>query len=352
MGERRLVLVPVPVGHGLSIRLGAERDRQGPPGLGQQRPDDVLLPRDRARGAARVRRGRPARAGPGDALAAGRDRRAHGAGADLPRVQRGRLGRVRLGAAMSTDTAFALGVLELVGRSSPDRLRVFMLTVVVVDDLVALLVIGIAYSDHVVYGYARRRGGAARGGARPALAGAPQRGARRGDGAARWLTVTSPAWSGGGRARDGPADVRLSGDAARPRARDEPVRSFGAGEAMRQWEERGYGQGRQEERSGKDVGKAWSSTKRLRARARRERRGRRRRLRLGARRPRSARISATGSASLTERRPWSSSARLRLGRGRPRADPGDRLAGPRAQRLTGKIRASLAASTAGGKLGV
>ena len=57
------------------------------------------------------------------------------------------------GAAMSTDTAFALGVLALVGRACPDRLRVFMLTVVVVDDLVALLVIGIAYSHDVAFGY-------------------------------------------------------------------------------------------------------------------------------------------------------------------------------------------------------
>ena len=57
------------------------------------------------------------------------------------------------GAAMSTDTAFALGVLALVGRSCPDRLRVFMLTVVVVDDLVALLVIGTAYSHNVAYRY-------------------------------------------------------------------------------------------------------------------------------------------------------------------------------------------------------
>jgi Na+/H+ antiporter NhaA len=57
------------------------------------------------------------------------------------------------GAAMSTDTAFALGVLALVGRSCPDRLRVFMLTVVVVDDLVALVVIGAAYSHDVAFGY-------------------------------------------------------------------------------------------------------------------------------------------------------------------------------------------------------
>jgi Na+/H+ antiporter NhaA len=53
------------------------------------------------------------------------------------------------GAAMSTDTAFALGMLALVGPRCPDRLRVFMLTVVVVDDVVALVVIAVAYTDHV-----------------------------------------------------------------------------------------------------------------------------------------------------------------------------------------------------------
>jgi len=53
------------------------------------------------------------------------------------------------GVAMSTDTAFALGMLALVGRRFPDRLRAFMLTVAVVDDLIALLVIAFAYSSHV-----------------------------------------------------------------------------------------------------------------------------------------------------------------------------------------------------------
>ena len=47
---------------------------------------------------------------------------------------------------MSTDTAFALGVLALVGPHFPDRLRAFMLTVFVVDDIVALVVIAIVYS--------------------------------------------------------------------------------------------------------------------------------------------------------------------------------------------------------------
>ena len=53
------------------------------------------------------------------------------------------------GAAMSTDTAFALGLLALVGSGLPERLRAYLLTVAVVDDIVALLVIAIAYSGHV-----------------------------------------------------------------------------------------------------------------------------------------------------------------------------------------------------------
>ncbi|HEY6017825.1 MAG TPA: Na+/H+ antiporter NhaA [Gaiellaceae bacterium] len=54
------------------------------------------------------------------------------------------------GTAMSTDTAFALGMLALVGPRFPDRLRSFVLTVVVVDDIVALLIIATVYTEHVV----------------------------------------------------------------------------------------------------------------------------------------------------------------------------------------------------------
>ncbi|HEV7133651.1 MAG TPA: Na+/H+ antiporter NhaA [Gaiellaceae bacterium] len=56
------------------------------------------------------------------------------------------------GVAMSTDTAFALGMLALAGRRLPERLRAFMLTVAVVDDIVALVVIATVYSAHVVWG--------------------------------------------------------------------------------------------------------------------------------------------------------------------------------------------------------
>jgi Na+/H+ antiporter NhaA len=53
------------------------------------------------------------------------------------------------GAAMSTDTAFALGLLALVGSGLPERLRAYLLTIAVVDDIIALLVIAIAYSGSI-----------------------------------------------------------------------------------------------------------------------------------------------------------------------------------------------------------
>lgn len=55
------------------------------------------------------------------------------------------------GAAMATDTAFALGVLALVGGRCSQRLRVFLLTVVIVDDVIALVVISTVYSADVAF---------------------------------------------------------------------------------------------------------------------------------------------------------------------------------------------------------
>jgi Na+/H+ antiporter NhaA len=53
------------------------------------------------------------------------------------------------GTAMSTDTAFALGALALLTPRAATRLRVFLLTFAVVDDLSALLVIASVYTRHV-----------------------------------------------------------------------------------------------------------------------------------------------------------------------------------------------------------
>src|SRR3954452_3004457 len=60
----------------------------------------------------------------------------------------GGLGAHGWGAAMSTDTALALGVLALLAPRGT-RLRLRLLTLAVVDDLVALLVIAIVYTDQV-----------------------------------------------------------------------------------------------------------------------------------------------------------------------------------------------------------
>jgi Na+/H+ antiporter NhaA len=53
------------------------------------------------------------------------------------------------GMSMSTDTAFALGALALVGRRLPDRVRTYLLTFSVVDDLAGIAVIAIAYSGRI-----------------------------------------------------------------------------------------------------------------------------------------------------------------------------------------------------------
>lgn len=53
------------------------------------------------------------------------------------------------GAAMSTDTALALGALALVAPRGATRLRVFLLTLAVIDDLGALLVISVAYAHAI-----------------------------------------------------------------------------------------------------------------------------------------------------------------------------------------------------------
>ena len=64
-------------------------------------------------------------------------------------VNAGRPSAHAWGASMSTDTAFALGALALVGRRLPDRVRTYLLTFSVVDDLAGLAIIAIFYSGHI-----------------------------------------------------------------------------------------------------------------------------------------------------------------------------------------------------------
>ncbi|HEY1567599.1 MAG TPA: Na+/H+ antiporter NhaA, partial [Solirubrobacteraceae bacterium] len=64
-------------------------------------------------------------------------------------INAGGASRGAWGTAMSSDTAFALGMLALVGSRYPTSLRAFILTVAVVDDLVALVVIAVAFTNEV-----------------------------------------------------------------------------------------------------------------------------------------------------------------------------------------------------------
>jgi Na+/H+ antiporter NhaA len=56
------------------------------------------------------------------------------------------------GTTMATDTAFALGALALVGRRLPDRVRTYLLTFSVVDDLAGIAIIAIVYSGQIKIG--------------------------------------------------------------------------------------------------------------------------------------------------------------------------------------------------------
>ena len=53
------------------------------------------------------------------------------------------------GVVIGTDTAFLLGVLALVGPAVSTQLRIFLLTLTVIDDIVAVSVIGIVYTERL-----------------------------------------------------------------------------------------------------------------------------------------------------------------------------------------------------------
>lgn len=54
---------------------------------------------------------------------------------------------------IATDIAFALAVLAVVGSALPDGLRTFLLTLAVVDDLIAIIVIAIFFSGGISFGW-------------------------------------------------------------------------------------------------------------------------------------------------------------------------------------------------------
>ena len=128
------------------------------------------------------------------------------------------------GAAMSTDTAFALGMLALVGSWLPDRVRTYLLTFSVVDDLVGWpLSRSFTVRDLQLPALLVGVGDPGRGGRRPGRGRAVRPGLlpARGGGLGGVLQVRRR--PGGGGAVHGPAHLRLPGRARRPGAGQRPV---------------------------------------------------------------------------------------------------------------------------------
>jgi len=67
-------------------------------------------------------------------------------------LQWGHPGAGGWGTVMATDTAFVIGGLALLGSRIPQSLRVFMLSLAIVDDIGAILVVAIGYSSHIAWG--------------------------------------------------------------------------------------------------------------------------------------------------------------------------------------------------------
>lgn len=64
-------------------------------------------------------------------------------------LQQGRDGAHGWGTVMATDTAFVLGCVALLGRRIPQNLRVFLLSLAIVDDIGAIAVVAIGYSSQL-----------------------------------------------------------------------------------------------------------------------------------------------------------------------------------------------------------
>ena len=86
----------------------------------------------------------------GGAAGGGGGRRDAGAGRGVPAVRAHRAGPARgWGIPMATDIAFVVGVMAAFGKRVPFGLKIFLLSLAIADDMGAVLVIAVAYTEHL-----------------------------------------------------------------------------------------------------------------------------------------------------------------------------------------------------------
>ncbi|STX28478.1 Na(+)/H(+) antiporter nhaA 1 (Sodium/proton antiporter nhaA 1) [Legionella beliardensis] len=66
-------------------------------------------------------------------------------------LQAGESGQNGWGIVMATDTAFVIGCLALFGKHIPQSLRIFMLSLAIIDDIGAILVVAIGYNNGITW---------------------------------------------------------------------------------------------------------------------------------------------------------------------------------------------------------